>query len=407
MFMDTVDLNRKEGETELAYIWRLGGLKNNGIIDMTWEGLTEILNRNLRESEEDWLGSSAYRKKYSLMKQAQEEIFCHGMPEEIAEIREAQHELYKERVKLADERRELNATLRAKAREETFTEHIERILMEHEYMPVPPLPYITKEGINGSVDLLISLTDLHAGININNTWNYFNYDVLSDRLFAYAYQVKEIAKRHNAENAYVVGSEFISGAIHWITRLESNDNVIEQFIKCMNIVVNFLLQITSAFNEVHFYVAPGNHSRIFPKKDENRKAENLDHLAIHYLRGYLQNIENIYFHENEVDEGIARFEIRGNDVVAVHGDKDSPENVCRHITELTGKIPDIILIGHRHTNALISANGGCKIVQSGCVSGMDNYATDLRLKGRPEQAVCVIDKTGLRCMYDVALATNK
>lgn len=73
--MNDIDLCRREGESELAYLWRLGGLKYNGIIDMTWDELAEVLNRNLCDSEEDWLGSSSYRKRYSIMRQAKDEIF--------------------------------------------------------------------------------------------------------------------------------------------------------------------------------------------------------------------------------------------------------------------------------------------------------------------------------------------
>ena len=399
-----VDLNRRSDESELAYIWRIGTLKDNGLIDMTWPQLGDILNKNLREPDE-YYSDSAYRKKFSLMKQAKEEVFnTSTSSEELESLRSEKYELYKERVKLGDERRELSKLLREKAREEAFLEQIGMALKNVKYEPIECTMMYQPEG-GGAVDLIVPLTDLHGGIINDNTWNKYDYDVLKDRLVSYSTKIREIQRIHGARNAYVCASEFISGVIHETLRLESNDNVIQQFVKTMNHVIWFLTQMSGMFEKVHVYVAPGNHSRIFPRKEENRKGENLDHLALYYLEGYLQNVHNVHFHENMLDEGIVNFRPRdwGYDVVAVHGDKDTPDNVTRHMSELLGFVPKIILMGHRHTNALISANGGTKVVQSGSVSGLDNHCIDYRYKGRAEQAVCVIDSNGLRCIYDIGL----
>ena len=42
-----------------------------------------------------------------------------------------------------------------------------------------------------------------------------------------------------------------------------------------------------------------------------------------------------------------------------------------------------------------------KVIQSGCVSGSDNYCLDRRLKNRPEQTITVVGDEGLICIYDV------
>ena len=96
------------------------------------------------------------------------------------------------------------------------------------------------------------------------------------------------------------------------------------------------------------------------------------------------------------------FEVRGNKVYAVHGDKDDPSNVVQRFTMVFGVKPDIVLMGHRHTNALTTVYDA-KIIQSGCVSGSDNNCLDHRLKNRPEQTVSIVDKDGLVCMYDIKI----
>lgn len=402
-----VDISKSPTESELEYIWRIGNYRYLGILDITWDELAEILNKNLHEPE-DYVGSSAYRKKYAVMRQAYDEIFSKdtGSSAQLQEIKEEKNNLYKERVKLSDERRELNALLRKQAREESFLDMVRNAFKHFDYVPIEP-PESQGEKPKYGPDLLIPVTDVHTGELIQNAWNTYDNNIMRNRFYSYMTKIREIQKLHGAVNAYVVLSELVSGLIHTTTRIESNENVIDQFLNAMNQVMWFLLQLSAIFTSVHVYVAPGNHSRLFPNKEDNRKGENLDNLALHYLGGYLQNVDNVYFHHNHIDESIALFEMQdGITVASVHGDKDTPENVCRHITELTGVVPNICLLGHKHTNALITVNGGCKVIQSGAFSGIGNYSIDKRLQGRPEQAVAVVGNNGLECLYDIDLRGN-
>ena len=44
-----------------------------------------------------------------------------------------------------------------------------------------------------------------------------------------------------------------------------------------------------------------------------------------------------------------------------------------------------------------------KVIQSGCISGSDSYATSIRKVNDPEQTVSVINDDGLDCIYDITL----
>ena len=41
------------------------------------------------------------------------------------------------------------------------------------------------------------------------------------------------------------------------------------------------------------------------------------------------------------------------------------------------------------------------VIESGTMSGTDNYALDSRLNTAPSQTISVINKNGLDCLYDV------
>lgn len=91
---------------------------------------------------------------------------------------------------------------------------------------------------------------------------------------------------------------------------------------------------------------------------------------------------------------------------AVHGTYDNPISVVQNLTMMTGVKPDGILIGHRHSNAMLSIYD-TKVVQSGCMSGVDNYAIQKRLSNTAEQFIVVAtpNKT-IECLYDIQLSES-
>ena len=311
------------------------------------------------------------------------------------------HELAKEQVKTRDERNELRRVIREEARKESYKEQIMRSISEYH---CNPLSYDENKQFTGILktdnDLIISCTDIHAGIEIDNYFNKFNEDVLRSRFNQYLDKIFEVQIRHGSENAYVILSELVSGIIHNELRIENNQNLIEQFLSVTNYISQFLAELSYHFNTVNVYVCPGNHSRVMARKEESLKGENIDHLAIPFLQAKLQNFKNINFNTNDIEESIAMFNVRNNVVMSSHGDKDSPSNVVQKFTLLFGIRPSLVYLGHRHTNGLTTVYN-TKVIESGTLSGTDNYALDLRLHSKPSQTISVVTENGLDCLYDV------
>lgn len=392
-----------QGENEEQFIWRLGQLKDSGMIDLDWNQLANIINKEFRSDESEYRNESAYRKPYQQAKRYYEsDVFKrYGDNSYIQELRKTKQDLRKEKQKLFDERTELNRKLREQARKESFLEMLQRIISDVE--PIH-LSYSRHYDLNqgSDNDVICHLTDIHAGIQIDNWFNRYNADVLKERLCNYLNQLFEIQDLHGSENCYIIIGETMSGLIHENLRLENNENVIQQFISVSGLLAEFLGEVANHFNNVYVYTTPGNHSRVIANKDSCFKGENFDILIPHYLKASLQNYTNVHIEDNYEDCDIARFDVRGLKVYSSHGDKDTPENVVQHFTMMFGEKPDIVLLGHRHTNGL-STVYDTKVIQSGCVSGSDNYCLDKRLRNRPEQTISVVNNSGLLCVYDVKL----
>lgn len=393
-------LNRKSGENEEQYLWRLGQAKDSGLIDLDWNEIADIMNREFREDESEYRSESAYRKLY----QCAVKLFNAGVfdkytseNERIKELLEAKHALQIEKQKLSDERTELNRALREQARKEAYIDLVSRQIQNVEPLK---LEYTEKDYRSTDNDLICHITDLHAGIDIDHWYNRFNMDILRERLWNYLDQLFVIQKRHNSQNCYVVIGEILSGLIHHELRIENNENVVEQFIYVSSLLSEFLAEVSKRFNKVYVYVTPGNHSRVVANKEMSLRGENFDVLLPHYLKASLQNYTSIIIEDNMKDCDVAIFKVRNSNVFGVHGDKDEISNVVQRFTMIFGIKPDIVLMGHRHTNAMTTIYDA-KVIQSGCVSGSDNYCLDRRLKNRPEQTVSVVDDDGLVCIYDV------
>lgn len=384
---------RYENETDNQLIYRI--CKQKDMIG-TWADVRDILNDILGYNYTD----SAYRKKFQYFEQILNdngEIFS-DTENQLEELKDLKREIQKEKIKLSDERTELRRLYREQARRESFMDVVKRAIAEN----VEPLAeQVHVGGFNYSEnDLIISLTDIHTGIEIDNAFNKFNESILRKRFNTYLQKILEVRERHNSQNCYVIIGEVVSGIIHNNLRIENNLDLMQSFKLVATLISDFLTELSKYFNHVHVYINEGNHSRISPNKEDSIQGENVDVLVPFYLKARLQLIENIFIHENEVMEEIAMFEVRGNIVMSAHGDNDKVSNVVQKFAMLFDVKPDLVYLGHRHTNAMETVYD-TKVIQSGCLSGTDNYALSKRLRNKAEQTISVITEDGLECLYDV------
>ena len=305
----------------------------------------------------------------------------------------------KERIKLSDARVDYNRLIRQEARKESYADMVKNIICQNVEPINIPVHYTL---FNSTTDLLCHLTDIHTGIEIHNWKNDFDEDILKHRIEKFTSDIIDIRGQHGSENCYLVIGEILSGLIHSNLRLQNNMDLMEQFKYISELISAMLIRMANHFNHIYVYVTPGNHSRISPKKEEALDGENMDVLLPFYLKARLQNIENVSICDNTIEPEIAMFNIRGNNVFAAHGHKDNPSSVVQNFTMLFGIKPDIVLLGHRHTNGLTTVYD-TKVIESGCVSGTDQFAMSIRKANRPEQTVSVIGEDGLICLYDIKL----
>ena len=164
-----IDLHKREGENEEQFIWRLCSLKDSGQLDIDWEQLALIINNECRLDESEYRDESAYRKPYQQAKRFYEAGVFKNLTADnyVKQIQDERRELYKEKQKLRDERIDYQRSLRESARKESFISLVERVFSKK----ITPLEFIQQPDIDSDTDLIVCLSDLHAGMNVKNSWD--------------------------------------------------------------------------------------------------------------------------------------------------------------------------------------------------------------------------------------------
>lgn len=365
------------------------------------------MNKEFRDDVSEYRSEAAYRKPYQQAKRFYESGTFKDFSQDayIAELREAKQEVRKEKQKLFDERAALVKILREQGRIESMFDIVKRAI--EEYQPIK-FNYTPSNVPDSDNDLIIHLTDLHGGVNIDSPFNVFNMKVLEKRLKNYLDEIFDIQNTYKSQNAYVIiGGDLIQGLIHTNARIEAKENIVMQIMKVTDLVSNFIYELSKIFQNVEVHTTAGNHSRSTANKEESVRGENFDLLVPFACKKDLKNIANVKFVDNYLECDIATFEVRGHMVYAAHGDKDTAKSIVYNMTKFARKahlpLPDLCYLGHRHTNGLTTVDD-VKVIESGCVDGMDSYTIDMRLVGTPEQTVTVVtENKRIKALCDIQI----
>lgn len=393
-------LNKKPGETDLQYHRRLvyGKLIDKTLSDVDYAELAPLLygrEYNSCSARKMMYGSV---KTLQLMDQTAEKTATSS--EILNELDAKKIELQKERQRFFDQRAAFNKLVRYRSRQEELNDIIVRTVKDGSLPCIPPSAYTSTPTDN---DLLVSLNDIHYGAVVDNFWCKYNSSICADMMRLYLDRVIEIANTHHSENCIVwMNGDAISGMIHTQIRVTNKENVIEQVMGVSELIAQFLSELSRHFNAVRFVSVAGNHSRI-DKKDDALPEERLDDLVEWYLKARLSHLTNVVIDDSgKIDCSMYVVQIRGLNYLGVHGDVDATPTQIQSLQQMAGVPVYAVLLGHKHHNMQDSVQG-VKTIMAGSFQGMDSYCVQKRIYGKPEQLVCVCDKNGIRCSYDIDL----
>lgn len=300
--------------------------------------------------------------------------------EEMIRLEKLREKEFKERVKLQDANREKRKVLRDFSRLETIQEYIELKLDEREPKPFKGCSYKIKNGNEAS--LLVS--DLHAGATVDSIFNYYDLDVLRERMDELASKTISFCKRDNVDllHANFLG-DFITGIIHGSTIAQAQEDVIDQILDASDIIVEFIKALRKELPCVRTYFVYGNHGRTSPNKSDRAYKENFERLIASIVRKDLRKTDI-----KVIDGGYEDFvtyKLRdGKLIVSTHGTNDSPDMANKNFTKLLGEDVFCVQMGHFH-----DVKEGKGSVVNGSIMGADDYSISHRWNAKPTQVLKV------------------
>lgn len=388
-----------ENETEAQFLCRIGQAKENGLLDMTWNDIADLMNSKFRKDETEYRTESAYRKAYSSAKKFNMEVFCKS--DRSDELETQLRELERAKIKFRDERNAWQKQNYIDARVENKLD-----LLEESLTSLGRANFEIHDNVNvtSDNDMLIVLSDFHIGQCFSSAFGEYNSDIAKKRLNQLLNEVIAIRKLHNSEKCWIsLCGDLVNGSIHKTIQITNRENVIEQIKIATELISSFCYEISKYFSNVFITSVVGNHSRIDRKEDAIHD-ERLDDIITWGVGLSLHHIENIHMLKRNLDTGIADLNIRGKYYTVVHGDYDAfSKSGTLNLCSMLGYFPYALICGHMHTCAVDEANG-IKMIRGGSLAGCgDQYTIEKRLSGKPSQMVCICNDKGVTCYYPIEL----
>ena len=116
-----MEIEKRKDENCQQYLWRVGSLKDAGVITQTWEELSPVLNEQTGITKR----ADVYRKEYAIAKKYLENVFLLPSVKTDSEIRA---EVYKKQAQ--SKNAETNKWLREHARDELILEEIKEAVKQ-------------------------------------------------------------------------------------------------------------------------------------------------------------------------------------------------------------------------------------------------------------------------------------
>ena len=141
-----MDLRKSPNENQHQYIWRVCSAKDNGEINLSWEQLAEIFNRELEIPDDKQQTEASFRKPFQQAKLYFDNVFApmiekkgaDGLVEALIQQRE---ELYAVKTQVQDQRRAYTRNIRNISRLDQRIDLLEEAIVQssaERYQSVKP-----------------------------------------------------------------------------------------------------------------------------------------------------------------------------------------------------------------------------------------------------------------------------
>lgn len=394
-----IDLNRHPGESEEQFIWRVGRAYDSGEIDLSWDEIGEIINRQFREDESQYRDQSAYRKPYQSARRFYEAGVFKNLTTDayIAQLADSKRELQKEKIKLQTEKLEYSRWLREDARDEMIAEKFAEAIKVAPPIQFPPVirsSFIGSENRTG----VLAFGDSHFGAEFSiiglrgEIINAYSPEIFEQRMQSLLEQTINIVLSEglNEIRVYELGDS-TDGLLRVGQLMKLRYGVVEQAVRYANYISNWLNEL-SKYVMVKFQMVFGNHTelRFFNQKKGSFKDENTGMYIREIIKTKLDGNPNFTMETNP--SGLIFDQIQGYNVLCIHGEVKNLGQSLKDFCITYNTDIDILIGAHKHHLAEETVGVDKETVTIPSVVGVDDYAISLNKTSRPGASFLIIEK---------------
>lgn len=384
-------LKRKEGESSLEYISRLINGKKEGLYDLDYVEMYELLFNKQISSTESRKRSYGILDALDLLEQ--EGINNISGSDILNDIEDKKQELYKQQVKTRDQLRELRSRLRDEARIENLKERFvecAEIISKEKPLSLAVYPKFENDKVG-----VLQLSDWHMGEIVDNFMNTYNKDIFDERIKKLTNDVVRYCMLMNVGVLKVLNcGDLISGGLHIGTRVTDEEDSVYQTMYVAEALANMLLEFARDINKVEFYSVTDNHSRVSRNKKEHIEQESFSRFIPWHLKTRLREVENVEIVDNKIngvnEYEIGMFDIFNEKAIFTHGHCDKIPSMVQNLTLMTKVFPVAIFTGHLHRNFEDEVHGIDLIMNPSAV-GSGEYGKSIRKSSKARQKLTIYE----------------
>ena len=401
-------LKKLPEENEAQYIFRLGQLKDSGVITDTWESINPTINRELGIEEENWRDVSSFRKRYRNYLDAYEQIFSKEKfsTDQTGEYTNQKRELQKLKTQIQTEKLEYNKWLREEARDELICEKICNAIKSNNTL-VSPDPIVIDRANRSAV---LAFGDEHYAAEFTiyglhgEILNSYSPEIFEQRMWDLLYQTIDIIQKEHLTTLYVFAlGDFTDGILRCGQLMKLRYGVVEGTVKYANFIANWLNELTK-YVKVKYQMTYGNHSelRMLSQPKGTFKEENTGMFVREMIKTYLENNPNFEMIVNPT--GLIFDNIEGLNVLGIHGEVKNMENAIKDFSNTYNTNISILIGGHMHHYRAQTVGVNKDVINVPSIIGIDDYSMSLNKTSNPGAVLfCVEENKGVTLEYKIKL----
>lgn len=392
------DLNRKPGETEEQFLWRVGRAYDAGEIDINWDQIAEIVNRQFRDDVSEYKEQSAYRKAYRSAKRFYEAgVFNDADPDKyIDQIKESTRELKKEKIKLQTEKLEYNRWLREDARDEMIAEKFADAIRSITPLSFPSVSLTGSDPAGRSG--IVCFGDEHFGADFQilglggEILNAYSPEIFEKRMMDLLNYVVSLVYKEGLKEIRVYSlGDSTDGLLRVGQLMKLRYGVVDQAVIYANFIANWLNELTR-YVRVKFQMVFGNHSelRFFNQKKGSFTDENVGKFIREIIKARLDGNPNFEMETNPT--GLIFDTVENYKILGIHGEVKDMEQAIKDFSNTYRTNVDILIGGHWHHLREETVGYDRDVVIVPSVIGIDDFSLSLNKTSRPGASFLIVEK---------------